>query len=314
MAASTTSATPQSKWGEKKSWGDETEDNDTKDQKGAIRTLEPIYRKNDAGQTVKITRRVRIVTQKVRVNKNVAMRKKWAKFGDCKGLPDGAEEGVTDFDRAVIVLDLRARKRDENKEDDPFAKLGTVGGSVVVCRNCGETGHWTLKCPKRGGAPSTDSSSSSGKASTQSAAAGGAPGKYVPVHQREGPKRAGVTMLRDDTATLRVTNLSEDTSEQDLAELFRPFGHTSRIYLAKDRKNGASRGFAFINYSRHEDAQRAIGALDGHGYGHLILRVEWAKPREEREEGGGEGGEGGAASSGRPGGFGGGGGFGSRRM
>jgi RNA recognition motif-containing protein len=39
--------------------------------------------------------------------------------------------------------------------------------------------------------------------------------------------------LRDDTATLRVTNLSEDTSEMDLAELFRPFGHTQRIYLAK---------------------------------------------------------------------------------
>jgi hypothetical protein len=42
----------------------------------------------------------------------------------------------------------------------------------------------------------------------------------------------------------------------------------------QDRKNGASRGFAFINYSRREDAQRAIDTLDGHGYGHLILRVE----------------------------------------
>jgi hypothetical protein len=77
--------------------------------------------------------------------------------------------------------------------------LGAVGGSVVVCRNCGDTGHWTLKCPKRGAAPSgssfdsSSSSSSSNKSTT--AAAPGQPGKYVPVHQREGPKRAGVTMV-----------------------------------------------------------------------------------------------------------------------
>ena len=45
----------------------------------------------------------------------------------------------------------------------------------------------------------------------------------------------------DDNATIRVTNLSEDTRETDLQELFRPFGSISRIYLAKDKNTGQSK-------------------------------------------------------------------------
>ena len=47
--------------------------------------------------------------------------------------------------------------------------------------------------------------------------------------------------ITDDHATIRVTNLSEDTREDDLQELFRPFGGISRIYLAKDKNTGASK-------------------------------------------------------------------------
>ena len=45
----------------------------------------------------------------------------------------------------------------------------------------------------------------------------------------------------DDHATIRVTNLSEDTREDDLQDLFRPFGSISRIYLAKDKNTGISK-------------------------------------------------------------------------
>lgn len=48
----------------------------------------------------------------------------------------------------------------------------------------------------------------------------------------------------DDNATIRVTNLSEDTRETDLQELFRPFGSISRIYLAKDKNTGQSKVIA----------------------------------------------------------------------
>jgi translation initiation factor 3 subunit G len=60
-----------------------------------------------------------------------------------------------------------------------------------------------------------------------------------------------------------VTNLSEDTTESDLQDLFRRFGHTSRIYLAKDRQTFKSRGFAFVNFSEKSAGQAAIDKLNG---------------------------------------------------
>jgi len=106
---------------------------------------------------------------------------------------------------------------------------------------------------------------------------------YVPPSLRkDGPGAAGSEPMRrpprDEGATVRVTNLSEDTKEADLAELFRSFGRISRIFLAKDKYNGLSKGFAFINFENREDAARAIEKLNGYGYDHLILNVEWAKP------------------------------------
>lgn len=53
----------------------------------------------------------------------------------------------------------------------------------------------------------------------------------------------------DDNATIRVTNLSEDTRETDLQELFRPFGSISRIYLAKDKNTGQSKVSLSSNYN-----------------------------------------------------------------
>ncbi len=67
-----------------------------------------------------------------------------------------------------------------------------------------------------------------------------------------------------------------------MQELFKPFGHVTRIFLAVDRATGENRGFAFVNYAHREDAERAIRALNGFGYDNLILHVEWAAPRAER--------------------------------
>jgi translation initiation factor 3 subunit G len=41
-------------------------------------------------------------------------------------------------------------------------------------------------------------------------------------------------------------------------------------------------GFAFVNYYKKEDAAKAIATLNGYGYDHLILSVEWAKPSADR--------------------------------
>ena len=124
-------------------------------------------------------------------------------------------------------------------------------------------------------------------------------GKYVPPGQRGGKPggkslEAMAAAVGDgggnkfddrDQNTIRVTNISEDTTEADLQELFSPFGRISRVYLAKDRKTMQSRGFAFISFVHHEDAAKAMEKLQGFGYDHLILKLEWARPSGGKDAG-----------------------------
>lgn len=86
-------------------------------------------------------------------------------------------------------------------------------------------------------------------------------------------------MDRDQSNTVRVTNLSENTQEDDLRELFRPFGQLKRCYLAMDHDTKKARGFAYVSYYKKEHALAAIDKLNGHGYDHLILQVEWSEPK-----------------------------------
>ncbi|KAK2510816.1 hypothetical protein Q9233_017406 [Columba guinea] len=113
-------------------------------------------------------------------------------------------------------------------------------------------------------------------------------GKYVPPSLRDGASRRGESMQPNRRAPVPLQLMTMPPSvsptcprtrgETDLQELFRPFGSISRIYLAKDKTTGQSKGFAFISFHRREDAARAIAGVSGFGYDHLILNVEWAKP------------------------------------
>lgn len=165
---------------------------------------------------------------------------------------------------------------------DPLAQLGKGGAVLMVCRTCGKKGdHWTSRCPYKDLASQADGLDKTVAPEATTAAPGGATkGTYVPPGMRGGAERTGTDMRRrNDENSVRVTNLSEDTREPDLLELFRPFGAVSRVYVAVDQKTGMSRGFGFVNFVNREEAQRSINKLNGYGYDNLILRVEWATPR-----------------------------------
>jgi translation initiation factor 3 subunit G len=83
---------------------------------------------------------------------------------------------------------------------------------------------------------------------------------------------------RDDTIAIRVSNLSESTTEADLEDLVKHFGPIHKLYLAKDKITGQCKGFAYIHFKYRGDAAKAIQSLNGHGYDHLILSVDWSKP------------------------------------
>jgi RNA recognition motif-containing protein len=105
---------------------------------------------------------------------------------------------------------------------------------------------------------------------------------------------------------LYVGNLSFNTSTQDLEAMFAEAGTVESANIIEDRETGRSRGFAFVEMSSKEEAQKAISQLDGKEVDGRSLKVNEAKPREDRGgSGGGGGGRGGNRGGG--GGYGGGG-------
>ncbi len=89
--------------------------------------------------------------------------------------------------------------------------------------------------------------------------------------------------------SIYVGNLPWQTSQDDLAQLFAPYGEVISARIATDRETGRSRGFGFVEMPT-EAAEAAIAALSGTSYGDRPLTVNEAKPREERPRSGGGGG------------------------
>jgi cold-inducible RNA-binding protein len=88
-----------------------------------------------------------------------------------------------------------------------------------------------------------------------------------------------------------VGNLSYETTESDLKELFAQAGTVASAMLIKDRDSGQSKGFAFLEMSNQAEAEKAIQMFNGKSLGNRELKVNLARPREER--GYGRGGPGG---------------------
>ena len=79
-----------------------------------------------------------------------------------------------------------------------------------------------------------------------------------------------------------VGNLSFETTENDLQDLFEKQGTVNEVHLMMDRITGKSRGFAFVTMNDGGQANAAMSALNGHELHGRALKVNEARPREQR--------------------------------
>ncbi|MCJ1325667.1 translation initiation factor eIF3 subunit g [Thelotrema lepadinum] len=256
------------------------------------------YSLNEDGAKVKTTRRIRTTVVRETVNPRVAERRAWSKFGKESNSAAGPSLETTSIGENILFkpsISWRNDLKDDVKKAEDDQMRDKLRDKKLRCRICdGE--HFTARCPFKDTMPPPGEGLGAAAEGADSTGATAGPdldpegklgrgsGGYVPPHLRKGAAGAtgekmagGSKYERDDLATLRVTNVSEFAEEGDLREIFERYGRVTRVFLAKDRESGRAKGFAFISYADRADAQRACDKIDGYGYGHLILRVEFAK-------------------------------------
>ncbi|CAL1374168.1 unnamed protein product [Linum trigynum] len=261
------------------------------DESGVKRVIE--YKFNEDGNKVKITTTSRVrKLANARLSRKAVERRSWAKFGD--GVHEDVGARLTMVSTEEIRLErpkAPGSKEEESKTAGDTLSQLNKNTFLMLCRTCGKKGdHWTSRCPYKDLAAQAESSFPDGmkpaasEAAGKEAAAKAGAAAYVPPSMRANADRSSVVgsdmRRRNEENSVRVTNLSEDTREEDLRELFNPFGPVSRVYVAMDQKTGVSRGFGFVNFVSREDGEKAIRKLNGYGYDNLILRLEWATPRK----------------------------------
>jgi len=237
------------------------------------------YRQHPANtsQLLKTITKVKVATEKARESKAVEERRKWKKFGNAqKDGAEGAQRSTILSKDDIFIADPNA---DNDLQDEDAAK--------DLSSNLNE--FWAKQqkrqLERKYGVEGKDDGAAGGGWNIVGAGGGAAAGgKYVPPSARAA--RAGGVMPErrtDDLNTIRVTNISENTTEADLQDLFKPFGRISRVYLAKDKETLQSRGFAFVSFVNKDDAAKAMEKLQGFGYDHLILKLEWARPNTPKD-------------------------------
>lgn len=260
------------------------------------------YRANPSNPTqslLKTVTKIKVTTATVREHVDVEKRRKWKKFG----------AAATDEDQSNVTI----QSRDDIFMEDPNADTDLQDEDVTKAL-AGNLNEFWQKQQRRHLERKYDVDGKDGEAGADAgdgwhkvgggkdAAAGSGPAKYVPPSARGGAgSKPGGSSLADlsskigaggggdrgsdnrEQNTIRVTNISEDTTEKDLQDLFQAFGRITRVYLAKDKETMQSRGFAFVSFVHREDASRAMDKLQGYGYDHLILKLEWARPSAPKD-------------------------------
>jgi translation initiation factor 3 subunit G len=221
-----------------------------------------IYTKDETGIITKHTKIYRIETRKIKMNKSVTERRTWEKFGVSKGLPPGPDKASTNIVYDEVFFEFtNSNKIADDKKEDSGGIFGSSNKSAVTCRHCGGN-HWSIKCTNKPDPKDKKDINDTNNTNNTN--------KYVPKFKRDG---VDTTKENRNRNTINITNISTNSTDQDVRDLFHNYGHISRLYYNEIK------GFAYLTYSTLDACEKAIEAINGHPYDHLILSVKMAETK-----------------------------------
>ena len=233
------------------------------------------YSLNDAGKRIKRTTRIRLVEKPTMVSRGVIERRALQPFG--MAASQGNEGGITRIDGETQISVTQKMKEQEAAAAFQKAWKQRTQASAEKWRvpdysKKQEADAFWDKARQDFARPAD------GGAQTPSQ---GTKGAYVaPAARADASARLTAGSQygeRDNSNTVRISNLSEEADENDVQELCRTFGPIRRTHVVMDRQTGLSRGFAFVGFHSHTSAEKAIATLNGYGYDNLILHAELAQ-------------------------------------
>lgn len=281
---------------ERRNWDDEDEEYETALDASGIKNRVKVYT-NNKGERVQVTQKIRVKETKLKIPLRVLERKGLKKFGDAL---------LNDTNVTLLSPDYVKVEHPDDILNEPEGDDVALGGtlSAFIAKQQERAAERELDFDRDRDFPGLDKDD-------DRMGSGGAGGAYVPPGMRGGSMMGGDARGRglesafggrtqDDSSsesTIKVSNLTKSVTEDDIKDLFGRFGGIWRVSLPKqERKEGdriikEPKGFAYVAYYSKKDAETAMEKLQGHGYDHLILKLEWARPQKDVGGGGGGGGE-----------------------
>lgn len=291
-----------------KAWGDddgEDDDRETQDSNGIVERVK--FSVNNKGQKIKTVTKVRVAEVKVKTPKRADLRRNLPRFGDAKI----GEENVTLPSRDFVSMEHPDDQLVEDVDDPSLAK--TLANFIMKRQE-------TKAARELGDDEDYDRNAIQEK---KDSTEGGKSDRYVPPGAKGAgtSSSGGLSSLEKlastaDTTTIRVSNLTKAVTEDDVHDLFNQFGRISRVSVPRLAGTKEPRGFAYVTFYSRDDAEKAMDTLQvsniytqnknhlyfspynntlfvysrhqGHGYDHLILKLEWAIPtvRDPSQSGG----------------------------
>lgn len=236
-------------------------------------------------------------TQTQTVNKRIAKRRHWAKYGQSEFDGDGPTANTTNMvhdDIPVTFLNKKhmAAKAAEvdtpiltQEEEEDIKKMRQQILTQLNSHNLtgSRIGQGLPSLVQAGADGAKGAGSFSSLVRSRVATDSGRPARDDRPERPGRPGgRPGGDRMDDEGCGVRVTNLSENITDGDINDLFGQCGRIKRVYLARDKRSGRAKGFAYVTYENKRDAEKAIRMLNKYTYDYLVLSVEWSKSDKDK--------------------------------